>query len=1269
MSYIDLYLEKLNSKEQSKQFKFNEILEQFNSNVIVILGAPGSGKSSILKNYQESKKESVDIYNVKNFIELEKTTTKPILFLDGLDEFRNTSSDKVFVIEKLGSKISSLSNTRVVISCREMDWYGDDDKNALKDEIKTEVEIYRILPLNYSQQLELATNMDIDDSEKFVESLSEKGLISNPQMFVMMADLYIKNPKIKIAGKSELYKEYIKYTRENNPRYTRNKINILSEEETFKFGGYLATFYIFSSIDRFDEIILESIANTDFSLDKLNSILNTNLFMEQKFSHRTIAEYLAGNYLANNLLHSSVGLDVKRVKSLFTDNNKIPTELRGTYAWLCSISKNHELIAVDPYYQAIHGDNALFDIEQKKEIVLDIKQYAQTSPWFYKFNHNLDLQGFYDTRLEAFFVQELKEAIGLENHYLYFICAVLESAKRLGDAIRTTIKSNIIDNSIPDYYRDNLISLLKDEYDFLVETLNKIKDKDVIDNNDYLKESILWILYPSVISSKEIVEYLKLYVSDERYGCYFLQRTPEHEKRDLVVAIHQFCTKDKYIDQYSNQYLRYKFFLNEYFYGIINKYDNDFTANDIYTIIKDFKSQYYDEYQSIEFESYSTKQEISNHQKQKLANDLYQLYVKDRFNLAAIHQHGVFWGFEYFFNLKYPNNQYETLLGFMDKNIDKNINEELFFTALSYAKKDQDNNLIEINQLSKLAKKYKINEKFQKYLNPPKTEWQIENENFVAKKRQKDLEELEANEEHFEKKSDEEIQQSFSDLYWVSKFVYFDKEKKELNFITQKTYERLKEILRTAIYSELIEPELLTIQELAKQNGNNRNIDTMYYAALVLNNDLDVRNQIKSDVILKYFYINSLLSSNFGNINNANFHAKVGPYFALNTLKEYIFLLVSIHANELENVVMNDIDNETDIEILQDIVIYHGYYNKSFKDGFIDIFMKTYNFDISKENLTQLKSFADESNKITIEALECFIGEECEEFSMAMAIAMYEIFSHKNFRIFNPYPNSKRASMVSKMMGAFNTEESIKSVNGFQSQKNVCADFLTNQVLKVLKLEECEELLQNHINDIWTNQIKHAIDEKKQAKIDAQGYGHYPLEYVKDFLLKQSIISEKDFFEDVCIKLKDLITKINTNRDNQKDRFYNSTTSKDENACRDIIFNDLKLLHQSEWLFIREAYEANDKRVDINIKYKNYDSYEVQIECKKDKNPNLFDGIQEQLINQYLYESSNIQYGIYFIFYFGDDKREPEQLLEELKNKIPSHYENKIEIILLDLKK
>ena len=212
-----------------------------------------------------------------------------------------------------------------------------------------------------------------------------------------------------------------------------------------------------------------------------------------------------------------------------------------------------------------------------------------------------------------------------------------------------------------------------------------------------------------------------------------------------------------------------------------------------------------------------------------------------------------------------------------------------------------------------------------------------------------------------------------------------------------------------------------------------------------------------------------MLSSNFGNINNANFHAKVGPYFALNTLKEYIFLLVSIHANELENVVMNDIDNETDIEILQDIVIYHGYYNKSFKDGFIDIFMKTYNFDISKENLTQLKSFADESNKITIEALECFIGEECEEFSMAMAIAMYEIFSHKNFRIFNPYPNSKRASMVSKMMGAFNTEESIKSVNGFQSQKNVCADFLTNQVLKVLKLEECEELLQNHINDIWTN--------------------------------------------------------------------------------------------------------------------------------------------------------------------------------------------------------
>lgn len=1267
MIYIDLYLEKLDSNEQTKQYKLDKILERTQANVVVILGAPGSGKSSILKNYQENHQKIADIYNVKNFIELQKTTTKSILFLDGLDEYRNTSNDKVFVIEKLGAKISTLDTTKVIISCREMDWYGEDDKNALKDEINTEVEIYRILPLEYSQQLELAIKIQIDDPKVFVESLHDKGLISNPQMFVMMADLYIQNPELKIVGKSELYKEYIKYSRENNPRNKRNNLNILSEEEIFQFGGYLACYYIFSNIDIFNETILGSVANIDCPLNKLNTVLNSNLFREQKFSHRTIAEFLAGNYLANNLLDTSIGIGVKRVKSLFTDSDKIPTELRGTYAWLCSISKNHELIAIDPYYQAVHGDNALFDIEQKKEIILGIKQYAQTSPYFYRYNHHTDLQGFYDARLEEFFVQELNEAVALKNHYLYFICSVFEGAVELGNDIRLAIKAKILNNTIPDHYRGNLILILNNEDDFFIEAINKIKNDELQDESDRIKEAILSKLYPTVIGSEDVGQYLRLYHYNITVShCYFLDETPYIEQLKLVDEIHRFSLIDENGEKQLVIKDSVKHFVDKYFLDTILKYEDDFDAITIYDILKYFKSTYYKDYDSIDIDRFSWQLKEGEHDQkiQKLANELYKFYIQDEIKQKK--ERYDFYNFHYFFSLQEANNQYETLLSFMNDELDYETNESLFLTAVVYAPKDENKNIIPLAQLRKIANRYSLENVLELRLNPPKTEWEIKDEKRIAEKLKKDQEELEANESYFANKNDDEILKSFNDLYWFSKLVYFEKSTRKGKALKESTFERLKEILRTVICSELIEPELLTIQQLAELKGNNRNIDTMYYAALALNNDNEMVDKLKNDSFLKYLYINSLLSSHTGNINNANFHEKVDIDFALNTLKEYVSLLVSMHANELENVVMKYIFNETDIQIFQDFAIYHGYYNRSFKDGFIDIFMKTYNFHISKEDLRQLKSYADESNRITIEALECFTGEECENFSMKSAIAMYDIFSHNKFRVFNAYPNPKCASVVSKMMSAFDTEASIEHVNGIQSQKNICASFLTNDVLKVLKLEECEELLKDHENDIWTNQIKHAIDEKKQAKMDSQGYGHYPIEYIKDFLLKQTIVSAKDFFEDVCFKLKKLSTKIEGNRGNEKKRFYNANVPKDENECRDIIRIDLEHLYQAKWSLTKEQHEA-DNRVDLNIKYKNNDRYEIQIECKKDKNQNLLSGIQEQLINQYL--SSEVQYGIYLVFYFGECKKTPEKLLSELKNKISNEHKDKIEIILIDLRK
>ena len=101
----------------------------------------------------------------------------------------------------------------------------------------------------------------------------------------------------------------------------------------------------------------------------------------------------------------------------------------------------------------------------------------------------------------------------------------------------------------------------------------------------------------------------------------------------------------------------------------------------------------------------------------------------------------------------------------------------------------------------------------------------------------------------------------------------------------------------------------------------------------------------------------------------------------------------------------------------------------------------------------------------------------------------------------------------------------------------------------------------------------------------------------------------------------------------------------------------------------RESYEANN-RVDINIKYKPLSApsaqYEVQIECKKDSNGDIYNGIESQLINKYF--SSGVQYGVYLIFYFAQKIKDTEEMLNKLEESIPLKYKDNIKVICIELK-
>jgi hypothetical protein len=119
----------------------------------------------------------------------------------------------------------------------------------------------------------------------------------------------------------------------------------------------------------------------------------------------------------------------------------------------------------------------------------------------------------------------------------------------------------------------------------------------------------------------------------------------------------------------------------------------------------------------------------------------------------------------------------------------------------------------------------------------------------------------------------------------------------------------------------------------------------------------------------------------------------------------------------------------------------------------------------------------------------------------------------------------------------------------------------------------------------------------------------------------------------------------------------------EENECRDAIVQKLKDKYE-DIIVSREQQEANN-RADINIKYKKDTNLEIQIECKRDDNSEIYIGIKEQLIDKYF--ATQVNYGIYLIFYFGD-KKDMQKMIEKIKENISLEYENSVKIVLIDLK-
>lgn len=1266
--YIDLSIRRY---KDNRLFSLDEAISI--NEVIVLLGAPGSGKTSLLKKYAEPHTSDAEYIKIKKFLNIpcRLDDEAKVLLLDGLDEYRSISPDKRFVTTELGNRLNQLENKKIVISCREMDWFGEYDESALKDEIQKDAVVYGIEPLSDKQKEELAVIQEINNPQEFIAKFSNYGFLENPQMFVMLADLYRKGKIDSIGSKKDLYLTFVKNARERNPDYTCNRINDLRHDEILKYSGYLAAFNLFSGQDSFDEEFVSQIYDSEkgYPKEKLLTVLNTTLFKNKTFVHRTIAEFVLAYFLHEYKLKSAQSISLKRIKNLFVNCNKIPTELRGAYAWLCSLTMNDELIKVDPYYQAIHGDNSSFDNETKKRIVLQVKEYAKTDPYFFQSLNMSELEGFYNKELDPFFIEEFQDALRQKNHYLFFIVNAIVTTSELSSAMKDFLKRQIENGEVSSYCKSEIIdsNAFMNEHEFNLNVLTLIKQGKISDENDSLKNRLLTNLYPEHISSEEVADYLDLYSSDEMiHTCFYLFKTPYDEKRKLVDRIFQLS-----YDSTRSPHLKLpkhvEPFVSDYFMETVLRFGNPMTAHDIFNVIKHFKSNYYKNYKNLHFESFKHDDELkrSDDKLNRLANDLFSLYVDDV--LQRENRPDIRWelySFQSLFNLKSPQRASNILLDRLDSARDIEINKMLFSCALSYASPD---NTTLTEELTAAASKFGFESLLFNWKNPPKADWEIEQEKWKEEQKEKKKKSLEHNETYFRERQDDELQHDFNALFFIAEYLYMEEEYDENKIcLTRETFERLKSILKDAIFKDLIDPELLTIKSLAEQSSQAmRNIDTVYYVSCQLNKGIDIKQV--SDELLKYLYINVLshrcISSIIDDKDNARLIEKVEKNleFVEKILKEYIAFTAEAHLGNHKDTIAYYIETEKDIEKLKDIAVLFVHGNNTIADIILNNFLNVYNFNIALGDLVKLddESFSTE-NRNRILALRTLLEDKKDDFTVNMAISLYLLFRDR-FERFSCLSGDKKVKIIDYMMSQFNTEEAIKFESGFQSSKQQCASFLNRKSLESLDEKELLELQNIRLgeNDIWTNRIAHAISQTVQKNAD-QTYKPYGMEKVKNFILSGDILSAKDFFADILEKIGLLKQEIEDNRNNDKVPFK----GRSENECRDLIMVRLMDKYGNDIELIREKFEGNN-RTDINIKYRANLSFEVQIECKKDNNADIDNGIQNQLIGKYL--SSGVQYGIYLVFYFGQNTKKEEQLQKELEARIPPDYNDKIKVICIDL--
>ena len=316
------------------------------------------------------------------------------LVVDALDELSARQDGEA--VDIVARKLGELGFPRFILSCRTADWRSATSLQGLADAYGEKPIELHMEPLVRNEAAELlGRRVGRPRAEQTLDDLEVRGLEglwANPQTLSLLGEAAGAN--LSTISRGALFEAALDAMwREHREEKGGGALATMSRDEVLDAAGAAFAALILTGADAVSRRVNELASDLRLAdlaalpgAARLPASLDSRLFASRgperfSYTHRAIGEFLGARWLARQ---ADTTRKRARMLDLFGGGGMVPASLRGLHAWLAWHSGDlaPEVIATDPLGVVEYGDADRLSTAEARTMLVALSALASEDPWF-----------------------------------------------------------------------------------------------------------------------------------------------------------------------------------------------------------------------------------------------------------------------------------------------------------------------------------------------------------------------------------------------------------------------------------------------------------------------------------------------------------------------------------------------------------------------------------------------------------------------------------------------------------------------------------------------------------------------------------------------------------------------------------------------------------------------------------------------------------------------------------------------------------------------